>query len=69
MFPDALVGGAAIGVRGGILLPTPQASLSAAAHDVLAKFAPYKPSVEVLGGPNSVALIVEEEARQLAGLS
>jgi putative cell wall-binding protein len=60
-FPDALVAGASVGFRGGILLPVALETLNDGAREYLTKFAPYKPSVEIFGDEKSINAAVEAE--------
>jgi putative cell wall-binding protein len=68
-YPDALVGGASVGIRGGILLPTSTNSLSAVAENSLKTYAPGKPSVEVFGGTAAVSNKVVSRVLDLLGIA
>jgi uncharacterized repeat protein (TIGR02543 family) len=53
-FPDALVGGAAVGNRGGLLAITGPDTLSAAATGVISTYKATISDVEIFGGPGTI---------------
>jgi hypothetical protein len=53
-FPDALVGGAAMGNRGGILVISPPKTLSDAARTVISANKTTIQDVEIFGGTNVI---------------
>lgn len=58
-YPDALVGGASIGNRDGIVLITNPTTLTDSADAVLTDFRPYPHRVEIFGGTGAVSQDVE----------
>jgi uncharacterized repeat protein (TIGR02543 family) len=66
-FPDALVGGASLGLRKGMLLPASVDALSPIAYQMLAEYAYLKPAVEIFGSDASVSVGVEQEIGRVLG--
>jgi len=66
-FPDALVGGASLGIRGGILVITPKAGLNGESRAVLQAYNSGLPKVEILGGINAISIGLEDEIRAVFG--
>jgi putative cell wall-binding protein len=62
-FPDALVGGAAVGNRGGLLLITDPDSLSSAASNAISTYKADLTDVEILGGTGTIR--VNDQVRTL----
>jgi putative cell wall-binding protein len=62
-FPDALVGGAAVGNRGGLLAITDPDSLSAAAEGLISTYGDTISGVEIFGGTGTIR--VADETRGL----
>ncbi|MDR1089392.1 MAG: cell wall-binding repeat-containing protein, partial [Coriobacteriales bacterium] len=66
-FPDALAGGVALGIRGGVMVLTPTGTLNANAEAVLSALKANLPDVEIFGGTAAVASEVETAVRQTLG--
>jgi surface protein len=66
-FPDALAGGVALGIRGGVMALTPTGTLNANAEAVLSALKANLPDVEIFGGTAAVASEVEFAVRQALG--
>jgi putative cell wall-binding protein len=64
-FPDALAGGATIGLRGGILVLTDPKKLSATPTQLLKYYKFLAPNVEVFGGTAAITKSVEDEIKKL----
>jgi hypothetical protein len=62
-FPDALVGGAAVGNRGGLLAITGPDALSVAASDLISTYKDSISGVEIFGGTGTIR--VAPEVRRL----
>jgi uncharacterized repeat protein (TIGR02543 family) len=64
-FPDALVGGAAVGSRGGLLAITDPDALSVAATETISTYKDSLADVEIFGGPGTIR--VADEVQKLLG--
>jgi putative cell wall-binding protein len=66
--PDALCGGVAVGLRGGVVVLTPAAELHPATESLLQMLATAHPDAEIFGDENSVGAHVEASLRRIFNL-